>query len=630
MPTSSTCSVMGNRSKARSDPRVQPAPRATARSRANGCRLARHIGDPTGWRVEPDQGRHHVATRTCSGRVEHDQVGSAQAPAHDRGGDVGPHDLHLPEAGGIAPQIGNGRSAPFDGHHRPGRADHPGQGHGEQSGTGIQVGDPVTRLRLQAAEYRAVRTEAADGCTCQNTPAPTPKRTASTSNCTWSGARRVRPFQTDADVEAGSPSSRSLPVSTSTTGFPPPGEAMTSSWRAPRQRCAPSATSFTRSVAIGQCSIGSMSWLRWRLSPIRPGGRRRRSPGCAIRARPGHRATSSTATPGRGRPGGELLGHQVLLQPALGRQGDVLEVAAPAPSGTGVGAPGIHPVGRGLQHLDGVGPEEGGRLRGDVGAGPVRRGGCGARRPPGRPEPGPRSLPRRRWPRCTSSSTEVGAGPVGKASTGMVRRSAHPPVIAPGRTPIPPRRCHSSRDGGYGETTASGSTTVSEPPSARGPGSTGGIVDIDEALYTTRAMRRVKPDPDPDGRPGERSSTPPSAPRPGGNTQNWRFLLVDDKEMIARIAPLYRTPPAAVGDRLRRAGGAGRGRTRRVERQVRRCRGRPSGWPTISTRFRCSCSPSSRPTRPAARSFRRCGVPSWPPGPRGRQLADRHDGLLPP
>jgi len=26
----------------------------------------------------------------------------------------------------------------------------------------------------------------------------------------------------------------------------------------------------------------------------------------------------------------------------------------------------------------------------------------------------------------------------------------------------------------------------------------------------------------------------------GGNTQNWRFLLVDDKDVIARLAPLYR------------------------------------------------------------------------------------------
>ena len=63
-------------------------------------------------------------------------------------------------------------------------------------------------------------------------------------------------------------------------------------------------------------------------------------------------------------------------------------------------------------------------------------------------------------------------------------------------------------------------------------------MDIDEALYTTRAMRRVKPDPVPlevQARILDAAIRAPS----GGNTQNWRFLLVDDKEVIGRLAPLY-------------------------------------------------------------------------------------------
>ncbi|HWD51517.1 MAG TPA: nitroreductase family protein [Acidimicrobiales bacterium] len=64
-------------------------------------------------------------------------------------------------------------------------------------------------------------------------------------------------------------------------------------------------------------------------------------------------------------------------------------------------------------------------------------------------------------------------------------------------------------------------------------------MDIYEALYTTRAMRRVRPDPIPlpvQARILDAAIRAPS----GGNSQNWRFLLADDKEVIGQIGPLYR------------------------------------------------------------------------------------------
>ncbi len=64
-------------------------------------------------------------------------------------------------------------------------------------------------------------------------------------------------------------------------------------------------------------------------------------------------------------------------------------------------------------------------------------------------------------------------------------------------------------------------------------------MDIFEALYTTRAMRRVRPDPVPMDVQAQILDAAIRAPS-GGNTQNWRFLLVDDKATIARLAPLYR------------------------------------------------------------------------------------------
>src|SRR5919205_243150 len=64
-------------------------------------------------------------------------------------------------------------------------------------------------------------------------------------------------------------------------------------------------------------------------------------------------------------------------------------------------------------------------------------------------------------------------------------------------------------------------------------------MDVHEALYTTRAMRRVKPDPIPEDVQRRILDAAIRAPS-GGNTQGWRFLLVDDPEVKARIGPIYR------------------------------------------------------------------------------------------
>jgi nitroreductase len=64
-------------------------------------------------------------------------------------------------------------------------------------------------------------------------------------------------------------------------------------------------------------------------------------------------------------------------------------------------------------------------------------------------------------------------------------------------------------------------------------------VDVYEALYTTRAMRRVKPDPIPDAVQKKILDAAIRAPS-GGNAQNWRFMLVDDPGVKAQIGPIYR------------------------------------------------------------------------------------------
>src|ERR1700753_1155943 len=63
-------------------------------------------------------------------------------------------------------------------------------------------------------------------------------------------------------------------------------------------------------------------------------------------------------------------------------------------------------------------------------------------------------------------------------------------------------------------------------------------MDLHEALYTTRAMRRVRPDPIPLDVQARILDAAIRAPS-GGNQQNWRFMWVDDPGKKAALAPLY-------------------------------------------------------------------------------------------
>lgn len=61
-------------------------------------------------------------------------------------------------------------------------------------------------------------------------------------------------------------------------------------------------------------------------------------------------------------------------------------------------------------------------------------------------------------------------------------------------------------------------------------------MDVYEALYTTRAMRRLKPDTIPYD---VQARILDAAIRAPNIEQGWRFILVDDPEVKAQLAPLY-------------------------------------------------------------------------------------------
>jgi nitroreductase len=63
-------------------------------------------------------------------------------------------------------------------------------------------------------------------------------------------------------------------------------------------------------------------------------------------------------------------------------------------------------------------------------------------------------------------------------------------------------------------------------------------MDLYEAMYTTRAMRRVRPDPIPDdvlGRIFDAAVRGPS----GGNAHTFRFMTVTDKGTLAKLKAIY-------------------------------------------------------------------------------------------
>lgn len=63
-------------------------------------------------------------------------------------------------------------------------------------------------------------------------------------------------------------------------------------------------------------------------------------------------------------------------------------------------------------------------------------------------------------------------------------------------------------------------------------------MDLNEALYTTRAMRRVSNDPVPTEVLAAMMDAAIRSPS-GGNSQNWRWVTVTDRGSIDKLAPLY-------------------------------------------------------------------------------------------
>ncbi len=79
-------------------------------------------------------------------------------------------------------------------------------------------------------------------------------------------------------------------------------------------------------------------------------------------------------------------------------------------------------------------------------------------------------------------------------------------------------------------------------------------MEIHEALYTTRMMRRLRPDPIPLDTQARILDAAVRAPN-GGNTQRWHFVAVDDPELKREFAQLFRQARALEYEKFRRGRG---------------------------------------------------------------------------
>jgi len=91
-------------------------------------------------------------------------------------------------------------------------------------------------------------------------------------------------------------------------------------------------------------------------------------------------------------------------------------------------------------------------------------------------------------------------------------------------------------------------------------------MNVYEALYTTRSMRRLKPDPIPYDVQARILDAAIRAPSPS-NTQRWRFLLVDDPAIKQQMAPIYQENAARLFARYKSAEQAAPAGDRRIAEQ---------------------------------------------------------------
>ena len=316
------------------------------------------------------------------------------------------------------------------------------------------------------------------------------------------------------------PARQSPRDTTDRTGGPPSGEAVTSTWRAPRQSDVPATARSTSHVTMGHRSTGWTACERCLWNPILP------DPSTAKLARvrqpsPSGAPPTSSITTGRStwaRRRNCSATNSALRRRWAGRV-TCCQSQPPHRPGPACGQ------GRATRSAEESSTSIASARRNDdvtaVTSATTRSPGSAWRTNTAPPVLGPGHAP---------AAGGHGSGP-----------QFHPDSLRPSRMPATGRGSSDglARPGPVADAVLSGTVTGPFHLSVLTEGSKEGSPWISARRSTPRGPcagseatlcpKRYRPG----------SWMPPSEPT-GGNAQNWRFLLVDDPEVIGRIAPLYR------------------------------------------------------------------------------------------
>ena len=322
------------------------------------------------------QGHGHVGAGALAGRIEHDHLWLADLPRHE----VGRHrSLPDPERRVGRPVVAGVRAGgliALDRQHRPRRPDRRGQGHREQPRAGIEIDHLLCGARRGRVEDRT--------------------------------QERLRGAHVHLPEDAGGDPEEVIPDGdVHGAGLTPDAAPEHQADVGPQRRDTRRGAS-VRGDDDERLVAAARRGRSHHLELGRPGPRRGRRAG-GVDGAGGHRTVlnplelvgavapeADLAAPlhrhpdpaapaqavgvarhrfdhdGALQPGhpGQLFLDPRRLQPALGPQLDVLVVAATAPARTGVRAGRCHPVGRRLQHRNGIGPQVGAARLGHSGPDP--------------------------------------------------------------------------------------------------------------------------------------------------------------------------------------------------------------------------------------------------------------------
>jgi hypothetical protein len=362
--------VLGHREQVESPQRpelptcVQQHPEVTC----EGGGIARDVHEPPGARLQRGERGHDRSTGAFARGVEHHEVGGSEPVGHDARRNRGLSHLDMSLIGGVPRCVGTRPAVPLHSEHGSGRPDDLSHERGEQTGTGVEISDAISRHRFQPVQHRPGERVGGAGMHLPEHPRAHFKVPVQDLKRQPLGLADDSPVDDQTGVEGWQP------------GVPPASGSERYDALAARVRCEHLEIGGLRPLESldaelldrrggDEAAVQQLKIVGAVLVEPDATGVVDREANPAPPAEPiggsGHFLNLDDAID-TGEPS-KLLGDEVSLQASLSRQRDVLPVAAPASAGTGVRAGGQNAFRRRADDLDRIGAEVRLRLLSDSG-----------------------------------------------------------------------------------------------------------------------------------------------------------------------------------------------------------------------------------------------------------------------